>query len=61
MQCEGFMTILLEITSLESFLQTVGIIFCVGENEGMKGGWSFMFVGHSTLSSRGLTASSIKK
>ena len=60
MQCEGFMTILLEITSLESFLQTVGIIFCVGENEGMKG-WSFMFVGHSTLSSRGLTASSIKK
>ena len=60
MKCEGFMTILLEITSLESLLQLLGIRFCGGENERMKG-WSFMFVGHSTLSSRGLTASSIKK
>ena len=41
MQCEGFMTILLEITSLESLLQTVGIRFCDGgenerENERLK-------------------------
>lgn len=34
MQCEGFMTILLEITSLESLLQTFGTRFCDdGENE----------------------------
>ena len=56
MKCEGFMTILLEITSLES----LGIRFCGGENERMKG-WSFMFVRHSTFSSWRQTASSIKK
>ena len=60
MKCEGFMTILLEITSLESLLQLLGIRFCGGENERMKG-WSFMFVRHSTFSSWRQTASSIKK
>ena len=34
------MTIFLEITSWESLVSTVGIRFCGGENERMKG-WKF--------------------
>ena len=36
MKCECFMTISLEITSLESLLRTLGLGFCGGENERLE-------------------------